>query len=184
MKGMLAAAEHSYGLTLDDVQSVADSLAPGQAAALLLIEHTWATGFRNAMIRAGGEMVLQGFLTPETLFLVGAELEAQAEAIEAIVVSEAIQEMAAQRAIDALITAELIEEAAIEEAVAVEEAAIEEAEMVVEVAEAVEGAAIEEAVEVVATAEMIEEAAIEEAEEVVAAAEEMKKEAEEEEEEE
>lgn len=152
LAGALAALEHSYGLTPADVQEVSDSIPPGGAAALLLIEHTWATPFRDAVLNAGGEMLAQGFLTPQTLFLVGAELEAQVEAVEAIAISEAIQEEAAieaieavavsemiqaeaaQRAIDALVTAALIEEAAIEEATAVvtaalaiEEAALEEA---------------------------------------------------------
>jgi uncharacterized membrane protein len=142
LEGALAAAEHSYGMTAEDVQDIADSLPPGGAAALLMIEHTWAIGFRNALRDAGGQMLAQGFLTPDTLFLVGAELEAQAEALaaieeaaEAIVLSEAIQAEAARRAVAALVAAEMIEEAALEEAaevvaaaLAIEEAALEEAE--------------------------------------------------------
>ncbi len=149
LEGALSAAEHSYGLTAADVFDIASELAPGDAAALLMIEHTWAIDFRDAVIEAGGVMLGQGFLTPGTLILIGAELEAQAtalaaieeaaavvaiseaieeevvaEAAEAIVLSEAIQEEAARRAINALVAADLIEEAAIEEAASVLAAAL------------------------------------------------------------
>lgn len=160
IEGALAAASHSYGMTVADVQAVAEELAPGDAAAMMLIEHTWAIDFRNAVADAGGFMMAQGFLTPDTLLLIGAELEAQAaaiesiivseiiqeeaayQAVEAVVISQAIQEAAAQRAIDALITAEIIEQAAIEEAtsvvaeaLAIEMDAVAGAEAVVAVAD-------------------------------------------------
>jgi hypothetical protein len=149
LEGALAAAGHTYGLTAADVQDIADDLEPGDAAALLMIEHTWAIDFRDSVQEAGGWVLGQGFLTPGTLMLVGAELEAQAsalaaieeaatvvalaeaveeeamlEAAEAIVMSEAIQEEAARRALSALIAAELIEEAAVEDASAVVAAAL------------------------------------------------------------
>ncbi len=149
LEGALAAAEHSYGLTAADVHDIASELAPGDAAALLMIEHTWAIDFRDAVIDAGGVMLGQGFLTPGTLILIGAELEAQAaalaaieeaaavvaiseaieeeavlEAAEAVILSEAIQEEAARRAVNALVAADLIEEAAIEEAASVLAAAL------------------------------------------------------------
>jgi uncharacterized membrane protein len=141
LEGALAAAGHSYGLTAADVQDIADDLKPGDAAALLMIEHTWATDFRDSVLEAGGWVLGQGFLTPGTLMLIGAELEAQARAIAAIeeaevvvALSEVIEEEAARRAVEALVMAELIEEAAIEEAsevvaaaLAIEEAALDEA---------------------------------------------------------
>ncbi len=149
LEGALAAAEHSYGLTAADVQDIANDLMHGDAAALLMIEHTWAIDFRDAVREAGGMMLGQGFLTPGTLILIGAELQAQAaalaaieeaaavvaiseaieeeavlEAAEAVILSEAIQEEAARRAVEALVMAELIEEAAIEEASEVVAAAL------------------------------------------------------------
>lgn len=149
LQGALAAAEHSYGLTAGDVQEIADGLRPGDAAALLMIEHTWAIDFRDSVRDAGGFMLGQGFLTPDTLMLIGAELEAQATALaaieeaaavvalagavedeamlqaaEAIALSEAIQEEATRRAIEALVAAEMIEEAAIEDASQVVAAAL------------------------------------------------------------
>lgn len=153
LPGALAAVEQSYGLSLGDVQAVADRIRPGTAAGLLVVEHTWAIEFRDAVARAGGKMAAQGFLTPQAIMMVGKELEAilsaevvvalseaiqleaAVEAVEAVVVSEAIQQEAARRAIEALVAARLIEEAAVEEAaevvalaLAVEEAALEDAE--------------------------------------------------------
>jgi uncharacterized membrane protein len=166
LEGALIAAEHNYGLSAEDLFAAADRIKPGAAAALLMIEHTWAIGFGTAVRESGGKMAAQGFLTPETLFLVGAELEAQveaveaiaiseaikyeaaAEAVEAVLISEAIQEEAAVRAVTALVAAEIIEEAAIEEAREVvtaakiiEEVALEEAVAAIEVAEAAKGEA-------------------------------------------
>lgn len=148
VEGAIAAAEGSYGMTLEDVRSIASQLEPGQAAAMLMIEHRWATDLRDAVREAGGTMVAQGFLTPETLLLIGAELAAQAEALavieaaaiveaeamleaaEAVMISQEIQELAAQRAVEALVTAQLIEEAAIEEASQVIAATLELEDMV------------------------------------------------------
>lgn len=122
--GALAAAEQTYGLTPEDVQEIASGLAPGEAAAMLMIEHTWAIGFSDAVRNAGGEMIAQGFLTPRTLLMVGAELEAQSQAAAAVTVAAAIEQAAAQRAISALAAAALIEEAAVEHATAVLTAAL------------------------------------------------------------
>jgi hypothetical protein len=148
----LAAVEQSYGLNLGDVRAVIDRIRPGTAAGLLVIEHTWAIGFRDAVARAGGKMAVQGFLTPQAVMMVGKELEAilgaeiavalseaiqleaALEAAEAVIVSDAIQQEAARRAVQALVAARLIEEAAVEEAgevvaaaLAVEQAAIDRA---------------------------------------------------------
>src|SRR5262245_31985706 len=35
-------ADHEYGLTTEDVQSIASQIKPGTSAALFLIEHAWA----------------------------------------------------------------------------------------------------------------------------------------------
>jgi uncharacterized membrane protein len=184
LEGALAAAGHSYGLTAADVQDIADGLMPGDAAALLMIEHTWATGFRDAVGQAGGMMLGQGFLTPGTLLLIGAELAAQAEALaaieeaaEVVAFAEAIEEEAMLEAEAVVEISEDIEEEAMLEAEAVveiseaiEEEAMLEAAEAVAMADAIKAEAARQAVEALIAAELIEEAAIEEALEVVAAA--------------
>ena len=160
LEGALIAAEHNYGLSAEDLFAAADRIKPGAAAALLMIEHTWAIGFGTAVRESGGKMAAQGFLTPETLFLVGAELEAQVEAVEAIAVSEAIQAYAAAEAVEAILVSEAIQEEAAVRAVTalvaaeiIEEAAIEEAREVVTAARIIEEVALQEAVAAIEVAE-------------------------------
>ena len=179
--GALAASENVFGVSGEELSALVEDMEPGSAAALLLLEHRWAIGFRDAVLDAGGEFLLQGYLTPDTLFMFGAELEAQAEAAaaieaaeEAVAISEAIQVEAARRAIEALVTAGMIEDAAMDEAadvvadaLAIEaaagaeaEAAVEEAEDVEEAAAEIEVTAIVDVIRTLIAAELIEEAAI------------------------
>ena len=111
LSGALAAAEGSYGLTTGDVQEIAEQVPPGGAVALLMIEHTWATRLRDVVAEAGGAMVAQGFLTPQALFLVGAELEAQAEALATIELAAEIEAEAIREAEEAIDLSEAIQEA-------------------------------------------------------------------------
>jgi uncharacterized membrane protein len=46
------------GLVSDeDIEDLAEGLDPGESAAILLFEHTWATRFVDAVAEAGGELV-------------------------------------------------------------------------------------------------------------------------------
>jgi len=45
-------------LTHDDARSLAAGLGPDSSGAILLFENTWATRFRDAVLDAGGELVL------------------------------------------------------------------------------------------------------------------------------
>ncbi len=45
-------------LTHDDARSLAAGLGPNSSGAVLLFENVWATRFRDAVLGAGGEMVL------------------------------------------------------------------------------------------------------------------------------
>jgi uncharacterized membrane protein len=41
----------------DDVEELAEGLEPGSSAAVLVFEHTWAKGFRDAIAGSGGELL-------------------------------------------------------------------------------------------------------------------------------
>jgi uncharacterized membrane protein len=41
----------------EDIEDLAESLDPGQSAAILLFEHSWATRFADAVAGAGGELL-------------------------------------------------------------------------------------------------------------------------------
>ena len=74
--------EHSFGFSQADIEQMGAGLEPGGSAGLLLIEHVWARGLRKAVRDAGGRLLGEGFLTPETIAAVEPELAAMSEAIE------------------------------------------------------------------------------------------------------
>jgi len=141
--GRPAAGNGAAGSGVAAVRALADSLEPGSAVALLLVEHLWAGPLVDAVAAAGGALISDDFLAGDVSRALGAEIaaveeasaviaEAQAveaaavlravvasaEAAEAEAASEQIQEAAAAEAAAALIAAGLIEEAAAHEAVA------------------------------------------------------------------
>jgi uncharacterized membrane protein len=71
---MLAASSQSIGLDYPGIQQVVEEIGPGKAFGVLMFEHTWAIPLRDAIRRAGGTPLAQGFLTREALFMVGNEL--------------------------------------------------------------------------------------------------------------
>ena len=75
--------EHAFGFTQQDIQDMASGLGPGESAGLLLIEHVWARDLRRAFRDAGGHMLGEGFLTPETIRAVEPQLAAMSDAIAA-----------------------------------------------------------------------------------------------------
>src|SRR5262245_16078813 len=73
---------HAFGLSREDIEGIAASLPAGHSAGLLLVEHVWARRFKAAVRDAGGVPLGEGFLTPEAIASVGAELVAMSEEIE------------------------------------------------------------------------------------------------------
>lgn len=171
--GAMAVAERDYGLSQDQLHDLADSIPNGSAAAILVIEHHWATALRYAIGEAGGVALAQAMISPTALVMVGAELNAMLEAETAIEEAEAVKYAAALEVAQVLADAELIEEIAIGEAadavataLAVEDAAAEDVAETLVAADLIEEAAMDDAAEVVADALEAEEAA----EEIKAAA--------------
>ena len=78
-----AGEAHAFGFTREDIQEMASGLGPGESAGLLLIEHVWARDLRRVFRDAGGRMLGEGFLTPETIRAVEPELAAMSDAIAA-----------------------------------------------------------------------------------------------------
>jgi uncharacterized membrane protein len=75
--------QHAFGFSQDDIQQMASGLGPGESAGLVLIEHVWARDLKRAFRDAGGRLLGEGFLTPETIKAVEPELAAMSEAIAA-----------------------------------------------------------------------------------------------------
>ncbi len=178
--GFLAMAERDAGLSVDRLAELGESIPAGSAAAILVVEHHWATALREAIVEAGGHSLMQAVITPDALALVGEELRVRLEAEAAIELAEEVKLAAAIEVAQTLAEAELIEAAAIAEAadavataIAIEDAAAEDVVETLMVAEFIEEEAEEEAAHVVRLAMDVEEAAMAEAADAVAAADEI-----------
>ncbi len=75
-------AEYDFGIAKDDLAKIGDAIPANSAAAVMLIEHTWAIGLKEALRDAGGFVLAQGMVTPEALLLAGADLAAAVEAAD------------------------------------------------------------------------------------------------------
>jgi uncharacterized membrane protein len=80
--------DHAFGLSQSEIHDIAASLDPGSSAGFVLIEHVWARDLKGAIRDAGGFPLGEGFLTPEALAEVAAELVAMSEAIEELEAEE------------------------------------------------------------------------------------------------
>jgi len=78
--GAEAAADGISAFTDAEAWDVLEEIPNGSAAALVLIEHHWAVGLRDALIGAGGYRISDGFISP--LDLIGIGLLSAEEAAE------------------------------------------------------------------------------------------------------
>ena len=54
-------------LTSADIRAVAGALEPGASAAFMVFEHVRLQGLYDAVAEVGGELFVEGFLTPEAV---------------------------------------------------------------------------------------------------------------------
>jgi hypothetical protein len=76
---LLEVLDHAEGLVSEeDVAELTDSLPPGDSAAILVFEHTWALPLREAVVASGGVLVanvrVPGAVVDEILATVPDEL--------------------------------------------------------------------------------------------------------------
>src|SRR4051794_24195297 len=69
--GAEAAAEGAGVFTDEEAWDVLDDIPDDSAAALVLLEHHWAVPLRDAVVRAGGFRVSDGFISPLDLVEIG-----------------------------------------------------------------------------------------------------------------
>lgn len=79
--GAEAMAEGVDLLPEEDVWDVVDEIPNGTAAAVILLEHRWAIPLRDAVMRAGGFRISEGFVHPLDLVAVGLVAAEEAEAM-------------------------------------------------------------------------------------------------------
>ena len=69
--GAQAAAGGITPLDTEEGWDVLEDIPTGSAAALLLVEHHWAVPLRDAIARAGGFRIADGFISPLDLIAIG-----------------------------------------------------------------------------------------------------------------
>ena len=71
-------------IELEEAWDVIEEIPNDSAAALLLIEHHWAVPLRDAIARAGGHRISDGFISPLDLIAIGLVSAEEAEALHAM----------------------------------------------------------------------------------------------------
>jgi uncharacterized membrane protein len=69
--GAEAAAEGVHAFSDEEAWDVLEDIPNDSAAALLLLEHHWAVPLRDAVVRAGGFRISDGFISPLDLVEIG-----------------------------------------------------------------------------------------------------------------
>ncbi|HNL86656.1 MAG TPA: DUF1269 domain-containing protein, partial [Methanoregulaceae archaeon] len=76
------AMEKEFGLNQQQIREVARSIPNGTAAGFLLVEHLWAKKFKEIALAQDGVLLANGFITPDSLIALGAELAEGVKAAE------------------------------------------------------------------------------------------------------
>ena len=81
--GAKAAAEGVHAFSDEDAWDVIEEIPNDSAAALILLEHHWAVPLRDAIMRAGGFRISDGFISPLDLVEIGLLSAQEAEELHA-----------------------------------------------------------------------------------------------------
>jgi uncharacterized membrane protein len=71
LAGAMAAADGISPFPEDGAWDVLEDIPNGTAAAVVMLEHHWAVGLRDAVMRAGGFRISDGFISPLDLIGLG-----------------------------------------------------------------------------------------------------------------
>ena len=82
--GAEAAAEEGINVFGDEEWDVIEEIPNDSAAALILLEHHWAVPLRDAILRAGGFRISDGFISPLDLVEIGLATAEEANELHAM----------------------------------------------------------------------------------------------------
>jgi uncharacterized membrane protein len=82
--GAAAAEEGLHVFDEDEAWDVLEEIPNDSAAALLLIEHHWAVPLRDAVVRAGGFRISDGFISPLDLVAIGLHTAEEAKELQVL----------------------------------------------------------------------------------------------------
>jgi len=88
MAGAEAAADGMQVFSDEQAWDVLEDIPNDSAAALILLEHHWAVPLRDAIDRAGGFRISDGFISPLDLVEIGLLTRAEAEELHAVETSQ------------------------------------------------------------------------------------------------
>jgi uncharacterized membrane protein len=81
--GAAAAADGVHVFSEEEAWDVLEDIPSDSAAALILLEHQWAVPLRDAVVRAGGFRISDGFISPLDLVEIGLVSREEAERLHA-----------------------------------------------------------------------------------------------------
>jgi uncharacterized membrane protein len=81
--GAEAAADGVHVFSDEEAWDVLEDIPNDSAAALILLEHHWAVPLRDAVVRAGGFRISDGFISPLDLIEIGLVTREEAEQLHA-----------------------------------------------------------------------------------------------------
>ena len=84
MAGAEAAADGIHVFSDEEAWDVLEDIPNDSAAALILLEHHWAVPLRDAIARAGGFRISDGFISPLDLVEIGLVSAEEAEELHAL----------------------------------------------------------------------------------------------------
>jgi uncharacterized membrane protein len=75
-------ADKEFGMSREQVRSIAEAVPPGMAVGFLLVEHLWAKRFKEIALNQDGILLANGFISPQALVGLGAQLAEGARVAE------------------------------------------------------------------------------------------------------
>jgi len=82
--GAEATADGVDAFSEEDAWDVVEDIPANSAAAVILLEHRWAIPVRDAVVKAGGFRVADGFISPLDLVAIGLVAAEEAEALASV----------------------------------------------------------------------------------------------------
>ena len=82
--------DNGFGLTLQGLAAFAAQIRIGATVGIVLLEHAWASGLRDAIVDAGGYVLGYGFLGGDAVDEIAIDIAAMVDALKAVEVTTSV----------------------------------------------------------------------------------------------